>query len=595
MKIFENTIKQVLIQTINDLYHQTVDEKNIQISQTRKEFTGDFTIVVFPFVKFSATSPEATAQQIGETMLKKTDILSAFNVVKGFLNLSVSQHAWFLFFQTIKTSDFHFFKPENQAPCVVEFSSPNTNKPLHLGHVRNNLLGSAICNILENNGFNVKRVNLVNDRGIHICKSMVAWLKLGNGETPASSGMKGDKLVGKYYVAFDRCYKEEIQQLIQSGKTEDEAKQEAPILLAAQDMLRKWENGDKEVRDLWQQMNEWVYEGFEQTYNRLGIHFDKIYYESETYLLGKDIVAQGLANNIFYRHQDGSVRIDLTQDGLDEKILLRKDGTSVYMTQDLGTASLRAKEFAPQKMIYVVGNEQNYHFEVLKLILDKKLGFEWGKNIFHLSYGMVELPNGKMKSREGTVVDADDLMQEMYEVAKQNTTELGKIDQFSPQEAQQLFEMIGLGALKYFILKVDPKKNMLFNPDESVDLNGNTAPFIQYTHARICSLLQKAQEQNMDIDQNLNCEIPAAELELLKNIYDYRNVLYQAGEDLNPALIANYTYNLVKQYNQFYQSNKILKCEDNELRILRLQLSHLIAKLIAHAMNLLGIDVPEKM
>ena len=595
MENFEYTIKQLLLNAINTLYHQQVDEKSIQISKTRKEFIGDFTIVVFPFVKISAMSPEATAQQIGETLLNMTDLLSSFNVTKGFLNLSISQQAWKDYLHYLERTDFHFFKNNNQAPCVVEFSSPNTNKPLHLGHVRNNLLGAAVCNILENNGFDVKRVNLVNDRGIHICKSMVAWLKFGNGETPASSGMKGDKLVGKYYVAFDRCYKDEIQQLMQSGKTEEEAKQQAPIMLAAQDMLRQWENEDKEVRQLWQQMNNWVYEGFEQTYKRLGIHFDKTYYESETYLLGKDIVAKGLNEHVFYRHQDGSVRIDLTQDGLDEKILLRKDGTSVYMTQDLGTASLRAKEFAPQKMIYVVGNEQNYHFEVLKLILDKKLGFEWGKNIFHLSYGMVELPNGKMKSREGTVVDADDLMQEMVDVAKQNTTELGKINQFSQQEAQNLFEMIGLGALKYFILKVDPKKNMLFNPDESVDLNGNTAPFIQYTHARICSLLQKAKEQNIDIQQNFKGELPAIELEILKTLYEYRNVLQQAGEELNPALVANYTYNLVKQYNQFYQSNKILKCEDENLKILRLQLSALVAKLIAHAMNLLGIAVPEKM
>jgi arginyl-tRNA synthetase len=594
---FEQQIKEAVLQTIKELYQIDLDENSIQIQKTKKEFEGDFTLVVFPFVRYSKKSPDATAQEIGEKLKKSLSFVEGFNVIKGFLNLSFSDDVWVEYLNTLQKNELNnSFKEKDQSPIVVEFSSPNTNKPLHLGHVRNILLGNSICNILEANGNKVVRVNLVNDRGIHICKSMTAWQKSANGETPQSSGLKGDKLVGKYYVEFDRLYKQEIKELEEKGLSKEDAEKQAPILLEAQEMLRKWEEGDEQVRALWQQMNAWVYQGFDETYKTMGIEFDKIYYESNTYLLGKEIVEEGLRRNVFYKYENGSVRVDLTAEGLDEKVLLRSDGTSVYMTQDLGTAVLRADEFHPQKMIYIVGNEQNYHFDVLKIILDKKLGYDWGKAVYHLSYGMVELPSGKMKSREGTVVDADDLMENMVLIAKENTEKLGKSDSFTPQQKDELNSMIGLGALKYFILKVDPKKNMLFNPEESIDLNGNTAPFIQYTHARICSLIRKAEQQKIDLNKIIeNIDLIEPEKELLRILYEYDSVLSQSANELSPALIANYTYELVKTYNHFYQDTPILREENEDKRIFRLQLSAQTAFIIKQAMKLLGIDVPERM
>ncbi|MCL2131732.1 MAG: arginine--tRNA ligase [Lentimicrobiaceae bacterium] len=594
---FEKQIKEAVLQLVADLYGAEIAEDSIQIQKTRKDFEGDFTLVVFPFAKLSKKSPEAAADEIGKILIDKLLWIKSYSVVKGFLNLLLTDEAWTNYIrQAGNTEMICNFSPKNQAPVVVEFSSPNTNKPLHLGHIRNNLLGDSICNILTANGYKVVRVNLVNDRGIHICKSMLAWQKSGGGETPQNSGLKGDKLVGKYYVEFDRLYKQQIADLEAQGMTKEQAEKDAPILLETQEMLRKWEADDAEIRALWQKMNGWVYEGFDVTYEQMGIRFDKIYYESDTYLLGKEIVAKGLNENVFYYHQDGSVRVNLENEGLDEKVVLRADGTSVYITQDLGTAVMRAEEYRPQKMIYVVGNEQNYHFDVLKLLLDKKLGYQWGKNVYHLSYGMVELPSGKMKSREGTVVDADDLMEDMIAIAKENTEKLGKADNFSPQELAQLHHTIGLGALKYFILKVDPKKNMLFNPEESIDLNGNTAPFIQYTYARICSLLRKADEQEIAVNEEVkvNGFLPA-EKELLRSLYEYPAVVEQAGIELSPALIANYTYDLVKTYNHFYQDIPILREENETIRIFRLQLSDFTAKIIKHAMSCLGIDVPQRM
>lgn len=593
---FEKIIQQSLVNIVKELYHQDIDPTCLQVNKTRKDQEGDFTVVVFPLSKMVKASPEAIAGQLGDMLVKKLDILEKYNVVKGFLNLFLTNEVWLQYFKNIQNTDFRFFSQDTTQPVVVEFSSPNTNKPLHLGHVRNNLLGCSVCNILEANGHKVVRVNLVNDRGIHICKSMVAWLHSGNGETPQSSGMKGDHLVGKYYVEFDRLYKAEIAGLTAQGMDKETAEKQAPILQEAQEMLRKWENGDPEVRSLWKQMNAWVYEGFDATYQRLGIAFDKIYYESDTYLLGKKMVEKGLQLGTFYHREDGAVCVDLKEEGLDEKVLLRSDGTSVYMTQDLGTAALRYEEYHPQKMIYIVGNEQNYHFDVLKLVLDKKLHLDWGKSIYHLSYGMVELPSGKMKSREGTVVDADDLMQSMVDIAEENTRQLGKTDDFSDAEIAELSNMVGLGALKYFILKVDPKKNMMFNPEESIDMNGNTAPFIQYTHARISSLLRKAEASDIQVQASVpEIDIPDGEKQILRALYDYAGTLEQAGIEYSPALIANYAYNLVKLYNQFYQATPILREENSLLKLFRIQLSRVVARYIAHAMSLLGIAVPEKM
>lgn len=593
---FEKIIQQSLVNIVKELYHQDIDPTCLQVNKTRKDQEGDFTVVVFPLSKMVKASPEAIAGQLGDMLVKKLEILEKYNVVKGFLNLFLTSEVWLQYFKTIQNTDFRFFSQDTAQPVVVEFSSPNTNKPLHLGHVRNNLLGCSVCNILEANGHKVVRVNLVNDRGIHICKSMVAWLHSGDGETPKSSGMKGDHLVGKYYVEFDRLYKAEIAALTAQGMDKETAEKQAPILQEAQEMLRKWENGDPEVRSLWKQMNAWVYEGFDATYQRLGIAFDKIYYESDTYLLGKKMVEKGLQLGTFYHREDGAVCVDLKEEGLDEKVLLRSDGTSVYMTQDLGTAALRYEEYHPQKMIYIVGNEQNYHFDVLKLVLDKKLHLDWGKSIYHLSYGMVELPSGKMKSREGTVVDADDLMQSMVDIAEENTRQLGKTDDFSDAEVAALSNMVGLGALKYFILKVDPKKNMMFNPEESIDMNGNTAPFIQYTHARISSLLRKAEASDIQVQASVpEIDIPDGEKQILRALYDYAGTMEQAGIEYSPALIANYAYNLVKLYNQFYQATPILREENNSLKLFRIQLSRVVARYIAHAMSLLGIAVPEKM
>ncbi|MBO4542529.1 MAG: arginine--tRNA ligase [Bacteroidales bacterium] len=593
---FEKIIQQSLVNIVKELYHQDIDPTCLQVNKTRKDQEGDFTVVVFPLSKMVKASPEAIAGQLGDMLVKKLEILEKYNVVKGFLNLFLTNEVWLQYFKNIQNTDFRFFSQDTAQPVVVEFSSPNTNKPLHLGHVRNNLLGCSVCNILEANGHKVVRVNLVNDRGIHICKSMVAWLHSGNGETPKSSGMKGDHLVGKYYVEFDRLYKAEIAGLTAQGMDKETAEKQAPILQEAQEMLRKWENGDPEVRSLWKQMNAWVYEGFDATYQRLGIAFNKIYYESDTYLLGKKMVEKGLQLGTFYHREDGAVCVDLKEEGLDEKVLLRSDGTSVYMTQDLGTAALRYEEYHPQKMIYIVGNEQNYHFDVLKLVLDKKLHLDWGKSIYHLSYGMVELPSGKMKSREGTVVDADDLMQSMVDIAEENTRQLGKTDDFSDAEIAELSNMVGLGALKYFILKVDPKKNMMFNPEESIDMNGNTAPFIQYTHARISSLLRKAEASDIQVQASVpEIDIPDGEKQILRALYDYAGTLEQAGIEYSPALIANYAYNLVKLYNQFYQATPILREENSLLKLFRIQLSRVVARYIAHAMSLLGIAVPEKM
>lgn len=595
-------MEQLILTTIEkilfDLYR--IDNKldASALQRTKKEFEGDYTIVVFPFVKQAKRSPEQIGQEIGTLLVERIpELISNFNVVKGFLNFSISKKYWIEYLQNcIQNGVNQGQNSKSDQVTLIEFSSPNTNKPLHLGHVRNNLLGCAVANILDAVGKKVYRVNLVNDRGIHICKSMLAWQKFGNGETPETSGLKGDHLVGKYYVEFDKHLKEEVKALQSQGIDEEVAKKSAPLLLEAQEMLRKWENNDPEVRSLWEQMNQWVYEGFEKTYSRMGIHFNKTYYESETYLLGKAIVEEGLSNGQLYQKEDGSVWVDLTAEGLDEKLLLRSDGTSVYMTQDLGTAQLRYNEFHPNEMIYVVGNEQNYHFDVLKLVLSKKLNQSFGDTIYHLSYGMVELPKGKMKSREGTVVDADDLMESMYLEAKSSTEELGKFN-FEEKEAQNLYEMIGLGALKYFILKVDPKKNMLFNPAESIDFNGNTGPFIQYTHARIKSMLRKSVENNIETNTLTNAYdlLNNNEIEIIKIIKEYPNVLENAANNHSPALVANYIFELAKEFNRFYQENPIFKEENESLRIIRLQLSQVCAEIIKQGMRLLGIDVPERM
>ena len=592
----ETQIATALQNALKHLYNIDIEADPALVQPTRKGFTGDLTVVVFPWVKVARKSPDALGAEIGQQLLENLDCIQEFNVVKGYLNLQIKENFWMDLLEQESDNEGYGLQPTcDEAPVLIEYSSPNTNKPLHLGHIRNNLLGHSVSQILKACGHPVVQVNLVNDRGIHICKSMLAWLKYGEGETPESSGMKGDHLVGKYYVVFDQHYKQEQKELVEQGLTEDEAKDKAPLILEAREMLRKWEAGDKEVRELWAKMNGWVYAGFDQTYERLGIHFDKTYYESQTYLLGKSLVQEGLDKGAFYKHEDGSVRVDLTGEGLDEKVLLRKDGTSVYMTQDLGTAQLRYEEFHPQKMIYVVGNEQNYHFDVLKLVLSKKLEKPFGDFIYHLSYGMVELPSGKMKSREGTVVDADDLMDDMYEEAKTSTEALGKF-QFTPEEADKLYEMIGLGALKYFILKVDPSKNMLFNPVESIDFNGNTAPFIQYTHARIRSMLRKGMESGIDLAAKLpQLSLNEEEKTLINLLYQYPKTVLAAGDNFSPALIANYCYDLAKQFNHFYQDTPIFKEEDAAKRLLRLKLSRWVSLVLRSGMGLLGIDVPEKM
>ncbi len=594
--ILEKQIAIALQNALKQLYNIDIEADPALVQPTRKGFTGDLTVVVFPWVKVARKSPDALGAEIGQQLLENLDCIQDFNVVKGYLNLQIKEEFWLqLLEQESDNEGYGRLETCDEAPVLIEYSSPNTNKPLHLGHIRNNLLGHSVSQILKACGHPVVQVNLVNDRGIHICKSMLAWLKYGNGETPESSGMKGDHLVGKYYVVFDQHYKQEQKELVEQGLTEEEAKDKAPLILEAREMLRKWEAGDPEVRELWATMNGWVYAGFDQTYDRLGIHFDKTYYESQTYLLGKSLVQEGLDKGAFYKHEDGSVRVDLTDEGLDEKVLLRKDGTSVYMTQDLGTAQLRYEEFHPQKMIYVVGNEQNYHFDVLKLVLSKKLEKPFGGFIYHLSYGMVELPSGKMKSREGTVVDADDLMDAMYEEAKKSTEALGKF-QFTPEEADKLYEMIGLGALKYFILKVDPTKNMLFNPAESIDFNGNTAPFIQYTHARIRSMLRKGVENGIDLNAKLpQLSMNEEEKTLINLLYQYPKTVSVAGDNFSPALIANYCYDLAKQFNHFYQDTPIFKEEDAAKRLLRLKLSRWVSLVLRSGMGLLGIDVPEKM
>ena len=592
----EQQIATALQTALKQLYNIDIEADANLVQPTRKGFTGDLTVVVFPWVKIARKSPDALGAEIGQQLKETVEVIEDFNVVKGYLNLQIKESFWMELLEQASDNAGYGLQPTRDvAPVLIEYSSPNTNKPLHLGHIRNNLLGHSVSQILKACGHPVVQVNLVNDRGIHICKSMLAWLKYGDGETPESSGMKGDHLVGKYYVIFDQYYKQEQKELVEQGLTEDEAKEKAPLILEAREMLRKWEDNDPEVRALWAKMNGWVYAGFDQTYDRLGIHFDKTYYESNTYLLGKSLVQEGLDKGAFYRHEDGSVRVDLPGEGLDEKVLLRKDGTSVYMTQDLGTAQLRYEEYQPQKMIYVVGNEQNYHFDVLKLVLSKKLEKPFGDYIYHLSYGMVELPSGKMKSREGTVVDADDLMDDMYQEAKESTEALGKF-QFTPEEADKLYEMIGQGALKYFILKVDPAKNMLFNPAESIDFNGNTAPFIQYTHARIRSMLRKGVENGIDLSAKLpQLSLNEEEKTLLNMLYQYPKTVLSAGDNLSPALIANYCYDLAKQFNHFYQDTPIFKEEDAAKRLLRLKLSRWVSLVLRSGMKLLGIDVPEKM
>ncbi len=594
----ESILVAAVSEAVKTLYGFDAEANQIQLQKTKKEFDGDLTVVIFPFVKAARKSPEQAGQEIGEFLKKSNPLISGFNVIKGFLNLNISKSYWLKTLAEIHAAESFgiIFADENSKLMMIEYSSPNTNKPLHLGHIRNNLLGHSIAEIQQANGWKVVKTNIVNDRGIHICKSMLAWKLFGNGETPESSGLKGDHLVGKYYVIFDKHYKAEIKELMENGMTEEEAKKSASLILEAQKMLLAWENNDAEVRQLWEMMNGWVYAGFDKTYNQLGVSFDKIYYESQTYLEGKSEVERGEAMKAFYRREDGSVWADLTGDGLDEKLLLRADGTSVYMTQDIGTAKLRYNDYPINKMVYVVGNEQNYHFQVLSILLDK-LGFEWGKSLVHFSYGMVELPEGKMKSREGTVVDADDLMEEMIETARETSQELGKLDNCTSEEIEAIVRMVGLGSLKYFILKVDPRKNMTFNPKESIDFNGNTGPFIQYTHARIKSVLRKATEQKIDFSSLNNNELDISEKEssLVQLLNEFPSVVRLAGEEFSPALIANYIYELVKEYNQFYHDFTILKEENPDLKQFRLVLSESVASVIKTGMGLLGIDVPERM
>ena len=593
----ETTLVQSVVEAITSLYGTEFNAEKIQLQKTRKEFEGDYTVVVFPFLALSKKRPEETAQEIGEYLKNNVEAISSFNVVKGFLNLSISPSYWVGLLNEIDNNEKWGITPvTEESPLVmVEYSSPNTNKPLHLGHIRNNLLGYALSNIIEANGNKVVKTNIVNDRGIHICKSMLAWQKWGEGETPASSGKKGDHLIGDYYVAFDKHYKAELNELMEKGMSKEEAEAASPLMAEAREMLVKWEAGDKEVRALWEKMNNWVYEGFDETYKRLGVDFDKIYYESDTYLVGKETVLCGLENGIFYRREDESVWADLTNDGLDEKLLLRSDGTSVYMTQDIGTAQLRFRDYPIDKMVYVVGNEQNYHFQVLSLLLDK-LGFAWGKGLVHFSYGMVELPEGKMKSREGTVVDADDLMDEMINTARETSEELGnKLNDLSEEEKANINRIIGLGALKYFMLKVDARKNMLFNPKESIDFNGNTGPFIQYTYARTRSIERKATEAGFNRNAAMPESVSEKECAIIRMLNDFPAIVKQAGTDYSPSGIANYAYELAKEYNQFYHDFSILKEENEAAKAFRILLTHNVGKVIRTAMGLLGIEVPERM
>jgi arginyl-tRNA synthetase len=596
MKI-EKLIHQTIAQALKEIYNYIPEDNQIQIQNTRKDQIGDITVVVFPFLRFSKKSPEQTGKDLGRYIADRVKEVESFDVIKGFLNLTIGNDHW------LKNLDLYYLNSnygvklpdENSKSIMIEYSSPNTNKPLHLGHIRNNLLGFSISEILKANGNNIIKTNIVNDRGIHICKSMYAWQKWGKGKTPENSGMKGDHLVGECYVEFDKHYKAEIEDLIKKGFSKEDAENSAPSIVAARELLLKWEANDSETVNLWRTMNQWVYKGFDETYKKLGVDFDKIYYESETYLVGKDEVLRGLKEDIFYQKEDNSVWADLKGDDLDEKLLLRSDGTSVYMTQDIGTAKLRYNDFKIDKMIYVVGNEQNYHFQILSIWLDK-LGFEWGKDLYHFSYGMVELPSGKMKSREGKVVDADDLVEEMIQVARDMSAELGKLNSLSEEEAENTFRMIALGALKYFILKVDPRKNMMFNPEESIDFNGNTGPFIQYTYARIRSVLRKATQKNIVINENVNTvTLSVKEKDLLKRLTLFPGVVKEAGATYSPAVIANYCYDLVKEFNQFYHEHSILSEADKNQMNFRLMLSTVVANVVKNGMNLLGIEMPERM
>ena len=595
MMSIDTILAQAAAAAVKELYGVDFPAEKIVPQTTKKEFEGNETIVVFPFLKASRKAPDVTAQEIGEHMLAHCDVVEKFNVIKGFLNITIKPTYWTGVLKHVaQTPDYGFTAATDDSQLVmIEYSSPNTNKPLHLGHVRNNLLGFSLSKIMEANGYKVVKTNIVNDRGIHICKSMLAWLKWGNGDTPESTGKKGDHLIGDFYVAFDKHYKAEIKELVEKGMSPEEAEKQAPLIQEAHDMLRRWEAGDPEVRALWEKMNNWVYAGFDETYRRMGVSFDKIYYESDTYLVGRDTVLEGLEKGLFYRKEDNSVWADLTPDGLDHKLLLRSDGTSVYMTQDIGTAQLRYKDYPIDRMIYVVGNEQNYHFQVLSLLLDK-LGFKWGKDLVHFSYGMVELPNGKMKSREGTVVDADELMDEMIATATEMAGEPGRLQGVPEDERNDVLRMIGLGALKYFILKVDPRKTMLFDPSESIDFNGNTGPFIQYTHARIKSVLRKCGEDYNAVD--ISAVVPnEKETSLIQKLADFTVAVADAGRNYSPALIANYIYDLAKEYNQFYHDCSILKEQDGAVRAFRLLLSATVADVICRGMSLLGIEVPERM
>ena len=593
----DNIISSAVADALKALYGVEVEASSIVPQTTKKEFEGNLTIVVFPFLKASKKAPEATATEIGDYIASHCEAVKSFNVIKGFLNIVIEPKFWTNVLNHISTTpDYGFKKADDGSELVmIEYSSPNTNKPLHLGHVRNNLLGFSLSRIMAANGYKVVKTNIVNDRGIHICKSMLAWQKWGNGATPESTGKKGDHLIGDFYVEFDKHYKAEVKELEAKGMTKEEAEAASPLMQEAREMLRRWEAGDEEVRSLWRTMNSWVYAGFDETYKRLGVDFDKIYYESQTYLEGKEKVMEGLEKGIMYRKDDGSVWADLTADGLDHKLLLRSDGTSVYMTQDIGTAKLRYQDYPIDKMIYVVGNEQNYHFQVLSLLLDK-LGFKWGKDLVHFSYGMVELPEGKMKSREGTVVDADDLMDEMVNTAKETSAQLGKLDGCTKEEADKISETIGLGALKYFILKVDPRKNMTFNPKESIDFNGNTGPFIQYTYARIQSVMRKAADEKFGMEFDINAVEPnEKEVSIIQRLADFPGIVKEAGDTYSPALVANYAYDLVKEYNQFYHDYSILREQDANVRSFRLELSRTVGDIIRRSMWLLGIDVPDRM